>query len=117
MDIPPRPRAGGFCIISGMKSAYEIAMEKLRRQDAERGEAEHRLDDDQKDEITEIRKVYRARIAEREILQKGDLRKARATGEPEAVAAVEEGYRRDRARLDEELEAKVRAVRERRPKD
>ena len=93
-----------------MKSAYEIAMEKLRRQDAERGESPEQLTDSQRDEIAEVRRVYGARLAEREILQQAELRKARATGEAEAVALVEESYRRDRARIEEDREAKIRAV-------
>ncbi|HKY32902.1 MAG TPA: hypothetical protein VJV23_10220 [Candidatus Polarisedimenticolia bacterium] len=97
-----------------MKTAYEIAMEKLRRRDAERGEAGTSLDDRQKEEIAGIRRVAQARLAEREILHQGELRKARATRDPEAVTSLEEGYRRDRARIEEEMESKIRAVRERR---
>jgi hypothetical protein len=93
-----------------MKSAYEIAMEKLRKQDAERGESPEQLTDSQREEIAEVRKVYGAKLAEREILYQAELRKARATGEPEALAAVEEGYRRDRGRIEEDRDAKIRAV-------
>jgi len=93
-----------------MKSAYEIAMEKLRRQDAERGESPEQLTDSQREEIAEVRKVYGARMAEREILHQAELRKARATGEAEAVATVEEAYRRDRGRIEEDRDAKIRAV-------
>ncbi|MGH9867989.1 MAG: hypothetical protein ACREAA_07495 [Candidatus Polarisedimenticolia bacterium] len=95
-----------------MKTAYELAMEKLRKQDAERGESQKPLTDAQREEIAGIRKVYQARLAEREILHRDELLKARASGDPEAVRAVEEGYQRDRARLEDERESKVRAARE-----
>ncbi len=96
-----------------MKSAYELAMEKLRKQDEERGEKERLLSDRQREEIAEIRGFYRSKLAEREILHKSELKKAAGTGDPEAVGAAEEGYRRDRARLESEMESKVRAVRDR----
>lgn len=94
-----------------MKSAYELAMEKLRRQDAERGESEERLTDAQRAEIAELRQFHKARMAEREILHKAELRKAGEKRDPEALRALEEGYQRERARLEEDLEAKVRKVR------
>jgi hypothetical protein len=93
-----------------MKTAYELAMEKLRKKDAERGVTRPPLDESQKAEIAEIRRVFEARIAEREILYKADLKTARSGKEPEAVATVEESYRRDRARLKDEREAKIRSV-------
>jgi hypothetical protein len=93
-----------------MKSAYELAMEKLRRQDADRGETFEQLTDAQREEIADVRKVYGARLAEREILYQADRRAALAKGDPEAIQAVEEAYRRDRSRIEEDREAKIRAV-------
>jgi len=95
-----------------MKSAYELAMERLRRQDAERGETEERLTDRQKDEIAELRQLYKARIAEREILHRSELEKARAKRDPEALRTLEEGYQRDRVKIEEELESRVKKVRQ-----
>ncbi len=92
------------------KSAYEIALEKLKRRDRERGEeAPLRLTDDQKAEIAEIRRVYEARLAEREILHRSE--KAKAMGDPEALEALEKDYARDRRRIAEEREAKIAAAR------
>lgn len=99
-----------------MKSAYELAMEKLRRKDAERGESEERLTDKQREEIAELRRVYKAKVAEREILHQSDLKKTREKRDPEALRALEEGYQRDRARLEGELESKVAAVRKQPPR-
>ena len=94
-----------------MKSAYEIAMERLRKQDAERGETMPLLSEKQKEEIAEIRQHYQAKLAEREILHHAELRKARASRDPEAVRAAEEGYRRDRSRIENDMETKIRAAR------
>ena len=94
-----------------MKSAYEIAMEKLRKRDAESGETHPLLSDPQKSEMAEIRRQYQAKLAEREILYQAEARKARASKDPEAVRSVEEGYRKDRSRIEDDMEARLRAVR------
>lgn len=94
-----------------MKSAYEIAMEKLQKRDAERGETLPLLTAAQKEEIARIRQQYQAKLAEREILYQAEMRKARVSKEPETVRAVEEGYRKDRSRIEEDMETRIRAVR------
>ncbi len=97
----------------GVKTAYELAMEKLRKKDSEQGLATSPLTDAQKQEIAEIRSFYRAKLAEREILFQSELKKARATGEAEVVTTTEDGYRRDRRVLESAMEEKLRAVRSR----
>jgi len=96
-----------------MKSAYELAMEKLRKKDAERGQKEIRLDEGQKAEIAEIRAFYKAKVAEREILFQADLRKARAAGDLDAARKIEDSYLKDRESLESQMESKVRKVRDR----
>jgi imidazolonepropionase-like amidohydrolase len=96
------------------KSAYEIAMEKLRQRDRERGEAAPAaLTESQKKQIAEIRQVYEARLAEREILFKSERAKAlaRAADDPEAPAKIEDGYARDRRKIEEERDAKIARAR------
>jgi hypothetical protein len=90
------------------KSAYELAMERLRRKDAEAGVEERSLSEEQKAEIAEIKRVYSAKVAEAEILHKSKLM---TTFEPEARALVEEGHRRDLERLRDEQERKLQRVR------
>jgi hypothetical protein len=91
------------------KSAYELAMERLRRQDRESGTTGERpLDDRQKAAIAEARKVAEARFAEREILFKDALRKA---ADLESAAALEEEYRRDRERIAYDRDKKIEEVR------
>ncbi len=90
------------------KSAYELAMERLRKKDKEAGLEQRPVTEEQKAEIAEIRKVYQAKVAEREILHHSSLRKAE---DPEAYEKLEEDYRRDRERIASERESKIEKVR------
>lgn len=92
----------------GPKSAFELAMERLRRQDQEAGVEERALSDDQKAEIAEIRRVYAAKIAEVEILHKSKLA---TVWDFEERAKLEEAYRRDLERLKDERERKIEQIR------
>jgi hypothetical protein len=90
------------------KSAYELAMERLRRKDAEAGVEERALSDEQKVEIAEIKRVYSAKVAEAEILHKSKLA---GVFDPEERSALEQGHRRDLERLREDQERKLQRVR------
>ncbi len=90
------------------KSAYELALERLRRKDKEAGVEERPLTDAQRERIAELRRVYDARLAEREILHQGELRRAR---DPEQQEQLEEQYRRERERLTAERDRKIEEVR------
>lgn len=91
-----------------LKSAYELAMERLKQADAETGVESRRLTDEQKAAIADVRRFYEAKLAEQEILHRSTLRK---TPDPEARAALEEEYRRDRDRLAGERDAKLEKIR------
>jgi len=65
----------------GPKTAYELAMERLRRKDKESGVDEDALTDAQKSAITEIRQFYKAKSTELEILHQAALRNARSREE------------------------------------
>ena len=91
-------------------TAYELILERLKQKDRAEGVSERALTDRQKSEIAEIRKVYDARLAEREILHQADCRKA---AEPEALEHLEENYRRDRERIASERDRKIEQVRKR----
>ena len=90
------------------KSALELAMERLRRQDAADGVSERPLTKDQKEEIAEIRRVFAAKLANEEILYKS---KVTTPLPPEERAAVEQTYRRDVERLESERDRKIDKVR------
>jgi hypothetical protein len=91
------------------KSSFELAMERLRKKDREAGVEERSLSAEQRAVIAEVRKVYEAKLAEREILYQSSLRKAR---DPEAAAALEEEYRRDRERITAERDRKMDEARQ-----
>jgi hypothetical protein len=91
-----------------MKSAYELAMERLRRKDAEEGVETRPLSDRQKAAIAEVRNFYEAKLAEQEVLHQSSMRKS---VDPDALAALEADYRRDRERLASERDAKIEKIR------
>jgi hypothetical protein len=90
------------------KSALELAMERLKKQDAEQGVTEQALTEDEKNEIAEVRKTYGARLAQEEILFKSKLQ---STFEFEARQALEQNYRRDVERLTHERDRKIEKIR------
>jgi hypothetical protein len=90
------------------KTAYEIAMERLRREDAAAGVEEREVSKEQKEEIAEIKRVYAAKAAEAEILYKSKLM---SVFEPEERAKVEQGHRRDLERIKEDQERKLSKLR------
>jgi hypothetical protein len=92
------------------KTAYELILERLKQKDRAEGVSERSLTDQQKSEIAEVRKVYDAKLAEREILHQADRRKA---DDPEALEHLEEDYRRDRERIANERDRKIEGIRER----
>jgi len=91
-----------------MKSAYELAMERLRKKDADAGIESRPLTDAQKASIAEIRNFYEAKLAERDVLHHSALRN---TLDPQARATLEAQYRADRERLSSERDAKIEKVR------
>jgi hypothetical protein len=92
-----------------LKSAYELAMERLKAQDREDGIEEDRpLTEEQKDEIARIRQEAKAKLAELEILHEDAV--AAAAGDPEKLQKVEESYRTDRDRVESRVESAVARV-------
>lgn len=94
----------------GLKSAYELAMERLRAKDREEGVEESApLTDAQKARIAELRSEAKAKLAEIEILRKKSV--AEAGGDPERLREIDERYRVDRDRVERKLESDVSRVR------
>ena len=90
------------------KSAFELAMERLKKKDAEQGVVEQHLTDEQKEAIAEARSIYEARVAERQILHRG---KQLTTFDPAEVEKMEEEYRRDLERFASDRDSKIRKIR------
>jgi hypothetical protein len=90
------------------KSAFELAMEKLRKKDVEAGVEEQVLTDAQRAEIAEARSVYESRVAERRIMHQADIRSVFDPGEREERDSE---LRRDLERFASERDAKIRKIR------
>lgn len=90
------------------KSSYELAMERLRKQDAEAGVREQPLTDEKREAIAEARRVAEARLAEREILHQSAVR---GVVDPESREELEQQYRRDRDRIQSDLDRKLAEIR------
>ena len=86
------------------KTAYEIILERLKKKDREDGVEERPVTGEQRARIAELRKVYEARLAEREILYQSSRRKA---ADLEELDKLEEEYRRDRERIVSERDRKI----------
>jgi hypothetical protein len=93
----------------GPKSAYELAMERLRQKDIEAGVEERPLTAKQKAVIAEARQVYQARMAEREILHRDALGKAQSR---EEVDKLESELARDRDRLASDRDRKIAEIKQ-----
>ena len=89
-----------------MKSAYELALERMAQQGIDAPDA-GALDDATRARIAEARKLTEAKRAELEILHRDAVGKSR---DAEAIRELESQYRRDRERLDDGLETKLRPV-------
>jgi hypothetical protein len=90
------------------KSAYELAMERLRKKDADSGVLQRPLTDEQRDAIAEARRVAEARLAEREILHQSALR---GVADPDSRQELDQQYRRDRERVQSDLDRKIAEIR------
>jgi hypothetical protein len=91
------------------KSAVELAMERMRKKDADAGVTERRLSDEQKAEIAAVRQTYGAKLAQEEILFKS---KVQGFVEHEARQILEDHYRRDVERITHERDRKIEKIRE-----
>lgn len=91
-----------------MKSAYELAMERLAKSDPDSGKA---LTPEQKNRLAEIDRVYQGKIAEREIFLKKQLNDALAQQNADEHQKIQQQIVSERARLEEEREDEKERVR------
>jgi hypothetical protein len=90
------------------KTAYELILERLKKKDRAEGATERVVSGEQKERIAELRRVYAAKLAEREILHQS----ARASAaDLDELEKLEQDYRRDRERLAAERDRKIEEVR------
>jgi hypothetical protein len=90
------------------KSALEIAMERLKKKDAEAGVTEQPLTDAQRAAIAEARNVYESRVAERRILHQSAIA---GVFEPAEREERDAELRRDLERFATDRDAKIRKIR------
>lgn len=90
------------------KSALELALERLKKKDADAGIEQKTLTDEQRAAIAEARSVYEARVAERRIMHQSQTS---SLFDPQELALKQEELQRDLAHFESDREAKVRKIR------
>jgi len=89
-----------------MKSAYELAMERLQK-----GSPTITLTPEQKAELAEIDSSFNAKVAERKIFLTDQITKAAAAGKFDDVESLEKQLTADVRRLQEDCEHKKEKLR------
>ena len=90
-----------------MKSAYELAMERLAKSDP----AASPLTPEQKARLADIDRVYKGKLAEREIFLKKQLDDALAAQKFEDAEKIKQQLASERARIEEDRDAEKDRVR------
>jgi hypothetical protein len=90
-----------------MKSAYELAMERLNK-----SSPAVKLTAAQKKELAELDSKYAAKIAEREIASQGEMDKAAEARDAEKLDQIRQQLADDKRKLQSELEDKKDRVRQ-----
>jgi len=91
-----------------LKSAVDLALERLKKSDADACVESRPPTDAQKAAIAEARNFYEAKLAEAEVLHQSKLK---TTIDPEQREALLQDYRRDRERLTSERDRKIERIR------
>jgi hypothetical protein len=91
-----------------MKSAYELAMERLSKADPSSSKA---VTPEQRKRLAEIDRLYQGKIAEREIFLRQQLERALAERNAEEVDKIRKQISSEKARLEEDREAEKDRVR------
>ena len=78
-----------------MKSAYELAMERLEQQSPSA-----KITDDQRSQLAEIDSLYKSKIAEKELLLADLIQKERAAGKPAEVDKLQHQLASELRRLN-----------------
>jgi hypothetical protein len=89
-----------------MKSAYELAMERLKKASPSLS-----LTEEQKKELAEIDSKYRAKIAEKELFLRDQIQKAQTEGKVDDIDSLEKQLASEIRRLQEECEASKEKLR------
>ena len=90
------------------KSRLELVMERLRKQDEEKGITQVTLTDTQREAITDAKRQHEARVAQRRIMHQTALA---GSFDPAAALERESELRRDLDRFEREHEEKLARIR------
>ena len=93
-----------------MKSAYELAMERLNKADPQI--ASKKTSKEQKERLAEVERIYRAKIAEREIALQPKIQEARFEGTAETADSLQTQLRNEVQSLRDQMEREKQKVRE-----
>jgi hypothetical protein len=95
---------------SDMKSAYELALERMEREGIERPR-EEALSEETRERMDEVRRQAGAKLAELEILYRDNTK---SLFDPEKLREEEENYLRERRRIEEKRERELETLRKER---
>jgi hypothetical protein len=90
-----------------MKSAYDLAMERLEKQSPT-----VKLTEEQRSQLAEIDSLYKSRIAEKELLLNDLIRREQAAGKASEVESLQKQLASEIRRLSEECETKKERIRQ-----
>jgi len=91
-----------------LKSAFELAMDRLKAKDKSEGVAEATpLTKAQKERIAELRAEAKAKLAELEILHRKNVS---GTSDPAELLKIEEHYATDRGRVESRRDTEIEKV-------
>jgi hypothetical protein len=91
-----------------MKSAYELAMERLSKSDPQ---SPRSLTPEKRAKLADVDRLFLGRIAERDIFLKQRLEQALAGTDAAEVEKVRKEIASERARLEEERESEKERIR------
>lgn len=89
-----------------MKSAYELAMERLQKQAPSRA-----LTEAQKAELAELESLYKSKVAQLEITLGDEIQAAESAGDHAKVDELRVRLGQEKARLEEQREERKERVR------
>ena len=98
--------SGWFKIRLAMKSAYELAMERLQK-----NAPTVSLTEDQKKQLAEVDSSFKAKIAEREVFLKDQILKAQTSGKFDEIEPLQKQLALEVRRLQEDCEDKKEKLR------
>ena len=93
-----------------LKSAYELAMERLAAEGGEE-DAPTPLTNQQKESIAAVRAALKAKLAELEIVRKPQIAAAEATGRLEEAETMRADYDAERAAAEKDAESEIASIR------